>query len=73
MTDKMSNALTHIQNAQDVDDWAKEIVTQKFVSYDALLNIMLEVVDNISDDGERSEGFKNGLKLSMGLILEVMK
>lgn len=73
MTDRMKNALAHIQAAEDVDAWAAEVIAYKFVGFDVLLEVMQNTHDNIREDGPRSEGFKKGLELALGLITEVMK
>ncbi len=73
MTDRMKNALAHIQAADDVDAWAAEVVADKFVGFDVLLDVIKKTHDNIQEDGPRSKGFKSGLELALGLITEVMK
>ena len=73
MTDRMKNALAHIQAAEDVDAWAAEVVADKFVGYDVLLELIHTMRDNIKHDGQQSEGFIAGLELAEWLITEVMR
>lgn len=51
MTDKMENALRHIETAADVDDWAMKICRNAFQAWDSIKEQVTKIKRTIKTNG----------------------